>query len=195
MQRFVFALLTAVLFIAAPAVVFAEGEVGIDLATTNTNQCPCTPIIEDMGYNDFNSDGDYDPPGETLAESWPSFLLREDCTLCSRPWRLYDVELAGARDGVFNSGSDTGKSYFAPAALGKYYICGQRPTVLTEPKPVQKTSRSTTTGGSSAIVKVVENPDPDNVYAEYTTLCYEVVIRHLCNNVKVRFGINNTDLW
>ncbi len=217
MKRIVLSLLVAALFIIVTPVL-AQEEATVDLAKTSTNQCPCTgPSIEKLVYNDRDIDGQYEPSqGEELWDQWGGFLYKIDT---DGDWIFLDSTLTGGSDGIFYSGSDTGKGYFRPLQVNTLYaVCAAFPRswlFLTEPTldPLSKSSSlsvqtvldeliaESDLTNSEAWVGTIENPQPlawDNPEPgarnwDETEVCYWVYPKSTCNNIKVRFGVLTYD--
>ncbi len=213
MKRLALSLFIAALFvIVTPAAVLAEDEATINLATKTYSTCG--PNIEALIYLDQNQDGDWDS-NEPLVDRWRAFL-RKVCTgSCSNgPWDLFDEARTGSNDGIYDSGSDSGKAFFKGLPLYTYYyVCALFPRdwlSMTEPTldPFSSTVEEAkshveefTGGWNNPEVSVVENPLPwaENPYApnernwDETELCYKVKLKSTSNNVKVRFGIFTQD--
>lgn len=194
MKRIVLFLLVAVLFVIPT----------LASATTKPNTCPtCGPTIETLVYLDQNNDGKYDPgEGEETRDQWKVFLYKIDD---DGDWELLDSSLTGGSDTVYYSGTDTGKVYFRPLrTYVTYAVCAEFPRdwlFLTEPISDNLSSEKASTWNSDALVSVVENPQPlayDDAGPgernwDESALCYKIILRSTCNNVKVRFGVLTYD--
>lgn len=202
MKRIVLSLLVAALcVIVTPAAVLAEDEPSLDLATTNTNQCPtCGPVIEVLVYLDQNLNGSYNPPGDGLEDTWKVLMYAVN----DGNWTLINSAITGGSDGAYYSGSDTGKVWFRPLQTGMdYVVCAEFPRdwlFMTQPTASGSLEK---TGGWNAVVEVVPNPfplawdDPEPGARNWdeTPLCYKVQLKSTCNNVKLRFGILTYDTF
>lgn len=223
MKRFTLFLLIAAALFVVPAAIFADDFIGenqatIDLSTTKTYQT-CGPNVEILVYLDQDQDGFWDS-NEPTKDRWRAFL-RKVCTgSCSDgPWDLFDEARTGSSDGIYDSGSDSGKAFFKGLPLYTYYyVCALFPRdwlSMTEPTldPFSSMAEEAQgdgfsletlegfTGWSNPEVSVVENPLPwaENPYSpnernwDETPLCYKVKLKSTSNNVKVRFGVFTED--
>lgn len=209
MKRFALFLLLAALSAFTPAAIFAdEVEADLDFAATNTTCPTCGPVVEPFVYFDNGGDGKYDADEDETRDRWRVFLYAIDP---EGDWELIDFALTGGSDGVYDSGSDSGKAYFRPLKTNALYaVCAEFPRdwlFLTEPTEENLSPdgplRDNLTGGwnTGPLVSVVENPQPladDNPQPgernwDESALCYKVKLRSLCNNVKLRFGVLTYD--